>query len=134
MIWILYVLAGLIFVFLVVFVVVSFKKRKKEELTLGSKGVLKNKKFIENMVANVESILTYANGNDELCNKLVKIKDDIRFFNPTANAKVGGIDAKIANRLDDLKIMVASDNTQETCLRVVEEIEAFIVTRKKEEL
>ncbi len=106
------------------------KKPKKDE---GSRGIVKNKKSIENMVANVESILVYANGNDELCRRLVEAKDNIRFFNPTTNAKVLLVDTKIANKLDDLKILVAKDNTQETCFRVLEEVEAYIVQRKKDE-
>jgi len=107
------------------------KRPKKDEE--GSRGILKNKKSIENMVANVESILVYANGNDALCNRLVEVKDNIRFFNPTTNAKVLIVDTKIANKLDDLKIVTAKDNTQETCFRLLEEIEAYIVQRKKEE-
>ena len=54
---------------------------KKPENEEGSRGIVKNKKNIEKMVANVESILVYANGNDELCNRLVEVKDNIRFFN-----------------------------------------------------
>ena len=111
----------------------EYRKKTKEEKEGGSRGVLKNKKSIESMVANVESILVYANGNDELCNRLVEAKDNIRFFNPTTNQKVLIVDTKISNRLDDLKILTAKDNTQETCFRVLEEIEAYIVQRKKEE-
>jgi len=107
------------------------KKPEKEE---GSRGIVRNKKSIEKMVANVESIIVYANGNDELCNRLVEVKDNIRFFNPTTNSKVLLTDTKIANKLDDLKIMVAKDNTQETCFRVLEEVEAYIVQRKKDEI
>lgn len=106
---------------------------KKPDTQEGSRGVLKNKKSIENMVANVESILVYANGNDALCRRLVEVKDNIRFFNPTTNQKVLLVDTKIANKLDDLKILVAKDNTQETCFRVLEEVEAYIVQRKKDE-
>ena len=95
--------------------------------------MLKNKKSIEKMVANVESIIVYANGNDELCRRLVEVKDNIRFFNPTTDQKVLAVDAKLANKLDDLKILVAKDNTQETCFRMLEEVEAYIVQRKKEE-
>ena len=108
----------------------SSTKEKKENT---SRGVLKNKKSIESMVANVESILIYANGNDDLCHRLVEVKDNIRFFNPTTNDRVLIVDTKIANKLDDLKILVAKDNTQETCFRVLEEVEAYIVQRKKEE-
>lgn len=100
---------------------------------IGSRGVIKNKKSIDNMVANVESIIVYANGNDALCRRLVEVKDDIRFFNPTTNQKVLAVDAKLSNKLDDLKILVAKDNTQEVCMRMLEEVEAFIVQRKKEE-
>ena len=109
------------------------KNQEKSDTQNQSSAILKNKKAIENMVANVESILTYADGNDILCNRLVEVKDTIRFFNPTTNQKVLLVDQKIANRLDDLKIMVAKDNTQETCFRVLEEIEAFLIQRKKEE-
>ena len=111
------------------------KKTKKESggEDVGSRGVLKNKKAIENMVANVESILIYADGNDALCRRLVQVKDDIRFFNPTTNQKVLAVDSKLSNKLDDLKIIVAKDNTQETCMRMLEEVEGFIVQRKKEE-
>ena len=109
----------------------SRKKNKKEE---GSRGIIKNKKSIEKMVANVESILVYASGNDELCNRLVEVKDNIRFFNPSTNAKVLLVDQKISNKLDDLKIATAKDNTQETCFRLLEEVEAYIIQRKKEEI
>lgn len=108
--------------------------KKPSQEDVGSRGILKNKKSIEGMVANVESIIVYANGNDQLCNRLVEVKDNIRFFNPTTNAKVLLTDQKIANRLDDLKILVAKDNTQETCFRVLEEVEAYIVQRKKDEI
>jgi len=119
--------------FAVFFIVKEYIRKPKEGKETGSRGVLKNKKSIESMVANVESILVYANGNDQLCHRLVEVKDNIRFFNPTTNAKVLLVDTKIANRLDDLKILVAKDNTQETCFRVLEEVEAYIVQRKKEE-
>ncbi len=119
--------------FAVFYVVREYIKKPRDEAKAGSRGILKNKKEIENMVANVESIIVYANGNDTLCRRLVEVKDNIRFFNPTTNDKVLLVDNKIKNRLDDLKIMVAKDNTQETCFRVLEEVEAYIVQRKKEE-
>ncbi|MCQ2565111.1 MAG: hypothetical protein MJ152_04590 [Clostridia bacterium] len=117
----------------VFFICKEYMHTSADKENVGSHGVLKNKKQIENMVANVESVLVYANGNDLLCNRLVEVKDNIRFFNPTTNQKALLVDAKIANRLDDLKSAVAKDNTQETCFRILEEVEAFIVQRKKEE-
>lgn len=131
MIWF-YVIVLLAIVALAVFYVVREYVHKGEKES-GSRGILKNKKQIENMVANVESIIVYANGNDALCRRLVEVKDNIRFFNPTTDDKVLLVDSKLANRLDDLKIMTAKDNTQETCFRVLEEIEAYIVQRKKDE-
>lgn len=106
---------------------------KKDKADEGSRGIIKNKKAIENMVANVESIIVYADGNDVLCHRLVELKDDIRFFNPSTNSRVAIVDTKIANKLDDLKIVVAKDNTQETCMRLLEEVEAYVLERKKEE-
>lgn len=130
----LYIITLIVIVGLAVFYIVrEYVKKPLDEKRGGSRGIIKNKKFIENMVANVESIIVYANGNDALCRRLVEVKDTIRFFNPTTDDKVQLVDTKIANKLDDLKIMVAKDNTQETCFRVLEEIEAYIIQRKKDE-
>ncbi len=128
-----YIIVLLAIVGLAVFYVCREYIKKPKDKDGGSRGVLKNKKSIENMVANVESIIVYANGNDALCRRLVEVKDNIRFFNPTTNDKVLLVDSKLASRLDDLKIATAKDNTQETCMRLLEEVEAFIVQRKKEE-
>lgn len=117
----------------VFFVVREYVVKPKQEKQGGTGGILKNKKQIENMVANVESIIVFANGNDELCRRLVEIKDNIRFFNPTTNEKVLMVDGKIAAKLDDLKLATAKDNTQETCFRLLEEVEAYIIQRRKEE-
>ncbi len=108
--------------------------KKGDKKNEGSRGIIKNKKTIENMVANVESIIVYADGNDVLCHRLVELKDNIRFFNPNTNSRVAVVDTKIANKLDDLKIVVAKDNTQETCFRLLEEVEAYVLERKKEEI
>ena len=132
--WILYVIIILAILGFAVYYICKEYIKPKDKEDEGSRGIVKNKKFIEKMVANVESILVYANGNDTLCNRLVEVKENIRFFNPTKNEKVLLVDNKIANKLDDLKILVAKDNTQETCFRVLEEIEAYIVQRKKDEL
>lgn len=107
----------------------STEKTERE----GGRAVLQNKKFIEKMVANVESVIVYANGNDTLCNRLVEAKEEIKFFNPTADKRVQIVDEKLANKIDDLKLLAAKDNSQETCFRVLEEIEAYIIQRKKEQ-
>ena len=119
--------------FAVFFIVREYYVKPKNEKQGGTSGILKNKKQIENMVANVESIIVYANGNDALCRRLVEVKDNIRFFNPSNNQKVLVIDSKIAARLDDLKLAAAKDNTQETCFRLLEEIESYIIARRKDE-
>jgi len=132
--WIFYLIVILIIVgFAGFFIYREYRPARSNGEEIGSRGVLKNKKAIESMVANVESIIVYANGNDTLCNRLVEVKDNIRFFNPTTNPRVLAVDTKLASRLDDLKIAVAKDNTQETCFRLLEEVEAYIVQRKKEE-
>lgn len=134
MTWFLVLVLIVIVALAVYFIVREYLPKKNKGENEGGRGILKNKKQIENMVANVESIIVYANGNDLLCNRLVEVKDNIRFFNPTTNAKALATDAKLASRLDDLKIATAKDNTQETCMRLLEEVEAYIVQRKKEEI
>lgn len=108
-------------------------KQNKNPDASGGRGVLQNKKHIEKMVANVESVIVYADGNDALCHRLVEAKEEIKFFNPTTDKKVQIVDEKLANKIDDLKLLTAKDNTQETCFRMLEEIEAYIIQRKKEQ-
>ena len=105
--WILYVIIILAILGFAIYYICKEYIKPKDNEDEGSRGIVKNKKFIEKMVANVESILVYANGNDTLCNRLVEVKENIRFFNPTKNEKVLLVDNKIANKLDDLKILVA---------------------------
>ncbi len=131
--WFLGVVLVLIVGFAVFYIWKEYAQKNKKEKQDLSRGVLKNKKQIANMVANVESILIYADGNDSLCNRLVELKENIKFFNPSIDEKILLTDQKIANKLDDLKILVLKDNTQETCLRMLEEIEAFVVQRTKQE-
>lgn len=129
------IIAVVIVCFAIYFVVkehMSAKKANEKEKNVG-RAVLQNKKFIEKMVANVESVIVYADGNDTLCHRLVEAKEEIKFFNPTSAKNVEIVDQKLANRIDDLKILTAKDNTQETCFRVLEEIEAYIIQRKKEQ-
>ena len=132
--WLYVIILLLVLGFAIFYVCKEYIKKKDNGEETESRKILKNKKQIENMVANVESIIAYANGNDTLCNRLVEVKDNIRFFNPTKDEKVLIVDNKIANKLDDLKIVTAKDNTAETCLRLLEEIEAYIVQRKKDEV
>ena len=119
--------------FAIYFVVKEHLSAKGEKEKNLGRAVLQNKKFIESMVANVESVIVYADGNDQLCHRLVEVKEEIKFFNPTSAKNVAIVDQKLANRIDDLKILTAKDNTQETCFRVLEEIEAYIIQRKKEQ-
>ena len=77
-------------------------------------------------------MIVLADGNDRLCNKLVELKDEIRFLNPSKNPKVKQIDEKIANKLDDIKIEISKDKEAETIFRLIEEVEGFIAQRIKE--
>ncbi len=100
---------------------------KKESYT-----VITNKRQIEKNVQNIEAMIKLADGNDKLCNKLVELKDEIRFLNPTKNQKVKAIDEKISSRLDDMKIEITKDINAETIWRMIEEVEGFIAQRIKE--
>ena len=76
---------------------------------------------------------TIGSGEEKILERLQRAKEEIKFFNPTSAKNVEIVDQKLANRIDDLKILTAKDNTQETCFRVLEEIEAYIIQRKKEQ-
>ena len=109
------------------------KNGKDETAEKTSGAVLKNKRKIEKTVKNIESMIVLADGNDRLCNKLVELKDEIRFLNPSKSDKVSAVDDKIANRLDDIKIEISKDVNSETIWRMIEEVEGFIAQRVKEE-
>lgn len=97
-----------------------------------SRTVILNKRQIERSVQNIESMIVLADGNDTLTNKLVELKDEIRFLNPSKNPKVKAVDEKIANKLDDIKIEISKDKDSETILRMIEEVEGFLSQRTKE--
>lgn len=124
-----YIILAVVIVGLSVFFLVREVKSptKKESYT-----VITNKRQIEKNVQNIESMIKLADGNDKLCNKLVELKDEIRFLNPTKNPKVKAIDEKISSRLDDMKIEITKDVNAETIWRMIEEVEGFIAQRIKE--
>lgn len=124
-----YIILAVVIVGLSVFFLVREVKSptKKEPYT-----VITNKRQIEKNVQNIESMIKLADGNDKLCNKLVELKDEIRFLNPTKNPKVKAIDEKISSRLDDMKIEITKDVNAETIWRMMEEVEGFIAQRIKE--
>lgn len=97
-----------------------------------SQTVILNKRQIERSVQNIESMIVLADGNDTLTNKLVELKDEIRFLNPSKNPKVKAVDEKIANKLDDIKIEISKDKDSEAILRMIEEVEGFLSQRTKE--
>lgn len=115
-----------------IYFLVKELRKPKEEAKKESEGVLVNKRQIEKSVQNIESMIVLADGNDRLCNKLVELKDEIRFLNPSKNPKVKQIDEKIANKLDDIKIEISKDKEAETIFRMIEEVEGFIAQRIKE--
>ena len=115
-----------------IYFLVKELRKPKEEAKNESAGVLVNKRQIEKSVQNIESMIVLADGNDRLCNKLVELKDEIRFLKPSKNPKVKQIDEKIANKLDDIKIEISKDKEAETIFRMIEEVEGFIAQRIKE--
>ncbi len=109
-------------------------RSSKKEGGEGKEGrsVLTNKRQIERSVQNIESMIVLADGNDTLTNKLVELKDEIRFLNPSKNPKVKAVDEKIANKLDDIKIEISKDKDSEAIFRMIEEVEGYLSQRTKE--
>lgn len=117
-----------------VYFLVRELRKEKEENVEKKEGVLviPNKRQIERSVQNLESMIVLADGNDTLTNKLVELKDEIRFLNPSSKAKVKQVDEKIANKLDDIKIEMSKDLNSEVIFRMIEEVEGFLSQRTKE--
>lgn len=129
-----YIIACVAIVAVSVYFLIREIRAGKEDKREGEKraGVLTNKRQIERSVQNIESMIVLADGNDTLSNKLVELKDEIRFLNPSKNPKIKAIDEKIANKLDDIKIEISKDKESEAIFRMIEEVEGFLSQRTKE--
>lgn len=84
-----------------------FKKKTEREC------LLENKRNIEDMVANIDVLLSLGRDSDELVDILKEIQDKVKYMNPTMNKDALDIDKKINNRLGDLKIEVNKAKTSE---------------------
>ena len=85
-----------------------FKKRKNEREQL-----INNKHNIEDMVAQLDVLLSLARDNQELVGILNEAKEKIKYFNPTINKDALDIDKKINNRIGYLKIEINKAKSSE---------------------
>lgn len=82
------------------------KKTEREEL-------LESKHYIENMAQYCDILISLAQENDILVEKLEEIKDKVKYFNPTKNSDTIILDKKIKNKLEDFKIEITKSKSKE---------------------
>lgn len=126
-----YIAIAVIVVGLAIFFIIREVKYPKKKMTEGSE-VVESKRRIEKAVQNLEAMTELVKTNDKLKNKLLSLKEIIKFLNPSKSEKVKGIDEKLLARLDDLKIEISKDENSETIYRMIEEVEGYIAQRTKE--
>ena len=126
-----YIAIAVIVVGLAIFFIIREVKYPKKKLTEGSE-VVESKRRIEKAVQNLEAMTELVKTNDKLKNKLLSLKEIIKFLNPSKSEKVKVIDEKLLARLDDLKIEISKDENSETIYRMIEEVEGYIAQRTKE--
>ena len=121
----------MIVVGLAILFIIREVKYPKKKMTEGSE-VVESKRRIEKAVQNLEAMTELVKTNDKLKNKLLSLKEIIKFLNPSKSEKVKVIDEKLLARLDDLKIEISKDENSETIYRMIEEVEGYIAQRTKE--
>lgn len=126
-----YIAIAVIVVGLAIFFIIREVKYPKKKMTEGSE-VVESKRRIEKAVQNLEAMTELVKTNDKLKNKLLSLKEIIKFLNPSKSEKVKVIDEKLLARLDDLKIEISKDENSETIYRMIEEVEGYIAQRTKE--
>ena len=126
-----YIAIAVIVVGLAIFFIIREVKYPKKKMTEGSE-VVESKRRIEKAVQNLEAMTELVKTNDKLKNKLLSLKEIIKFLNPSKNEKVKVVDEKLLARLDDLKIEISKDENSETIYRMIEEVEGYIAQRTKE--
>lgn len=126
-----YIAIAVIVVGLAIFFIIREVKYPKKKMTEGSE-VVESKRRIEKAVQNLEAMTELVKTNNKLKNKLLSLKEIIKFLNPSKNEKVKVVDEKLLARLDDLKIEISKDENSETIYRMIEEVEGYIAQRTKE--
>ena len=126
-----YIAIAVIVVGLAIFFIIREVKYPKKKMAEGSE-VVESKRRIEKAVQNLEAMTELVKTNDKLKNKLLSLKEIIKFLNPSKSEKVKVIDEKLLARLDDLKIEISKDENSETIYRMIEEVEGYIAQRTKE--
>lgn len=126
-----YIAIAVIVVGLAIFFIIREVKYPKKKLIEGSE-VVESKRRIEKAVQNLEAMTELVKTNNKLKNKLLSLKEIIKFLNPSKNEKVKVVDEKLLARLDDLKIEISKDENSETIYRMIEEVEGYIAQRTKE--
>lgn len=126
-----YIAVAVIVVGLAIFFIIREVKYPKKKMTEGSE-VVESKRRIEKAVQNLEAMTELVKTNDKLKNKLLSLKEIIKFLNPSKSEKVKVVDEKLLARLDDLKIEISKDENSETIYRMIEEVEGYIAQRTKE--
>ena len=126
-----YIAIAVIVVGLAIFFIIREVKYPKKKMTEGSE-VVESKRRIEKAVQNLEAMTELVKTNDKLKNKLLSLKEIIKFLNPSKSEKIKVVDEKLLARLDDLKIEISKDENSETIYRMIEEVEGYIAQRAKE--
>lgn len=99
-----------------------FRKRKGEEK------MRYNAKNMQNLAAQVDVLLEMCT-NEEIDAKLLKLKDDIAFSNPSEKDDVLKCEKKIENLLGDLKIKISAGKDSEKINGVIDEIKIALAER-----
>lgn len=117
------VAAAVVLLLLLLLILIAKKRSVRTESELLSL----SRELIASNASKVEVLLVLAEGDAELCEKLKKLQDELRYLSPSRNEKVKTVDEKISGVLGDLKI--ALNKKKEDGDKRIEEIRVLIAER-----
>lgn len=129
MAWWLYVLIIFVVVLSLGFVLYFFQIKNEEK----EDQIEESKNRLDDLVNTFDVLVALAKENEKLKARLEEVQDQLRYSAPATNKRVAEQDKRIADRVGDLKILLARAKTKGTyygCERALSEIEILIVERE----
>lgn len=105
-----------------------FKRNRKKAFDKSMNKVLESKELLDDNIVKIKTICEIASESlvkadlDKLCDK-------IAYSSPSRKEEVKKCDKKIFDRLDDLKILVCGNKSQEKIEDLIKDIEVMLIER-----
>jgi hypothetical protein len=100
-----------------------FKKKSPETL------VKTDKERLAELKTQVD-IVTHMASDENICARLEKISDVLKYMSPSDNPKAKDVEKRIGDRLDDLKIVLSSKKEADKVEDLLNKVELLVIERR----